>query len=186
MPPLTGLRWPPFTTPVRDFVLLLLGYITKNARETPHCFTASSSRLRGHSAPPYGLKCPPLPGYVGPHLPRQFVTLYYYHSATLPKMQGKRKGNAGIRMGNAREHLSRVVVTSYNFLSGYSAIYHHPGANSRRITILFQLHLSQRGIIMTLPRGSIEQLKMEPLTNWQLPGRPQELRTKKVVRHFLA
>ena len=150
--------------------------------------TASQHRVVAYGAtvPPVRAKMPPLPGYVGPHLPRQFVTLYYYHSATLPKMQGKRKGNAGIRMGNAREHLSRVVVTSYNFLSGYSAIYHHPGANSRRITILFQLHLSQRGIIMTLPRGSIEQLKMEPLTNWQLPGRPQELRTKKVVRHFLA
>ena len=74
---------------------------------------------------------------------------------------------------------------SHNFLSGYSAIYHHPSVNSSRITI-FQLHLSQRGIIMTLPCGSIEQLKMEPLTIEQWPIRTQELRTKKVVHHFLA
>ena len=98
------------------------------------------------------------------------------------KCKEKRKGYAQQMQGNIY-HASSAL--SYNFLSGYNAIYHHPGGNSRRITISLQLHLSQRGIIMTLPRGSIEQLKMEPLSIGQLPGRTQELRTEKVVRHFL-
>lgn len=95
------------------------------------------------------------------------------------KCKEKRKGYAQQMQGNIY-HASSAL--SYNFLSGYNAIYHHPGVNSIRIT-LFQL---QRYIIMTLPCGSIEQLKMEPLTIGQWPIRTQELRTKKVVCHFLA
>ena len=144
--------------------------------------------------PPHtGYNAPPFSGYVGPLLPRQFVTLYYYYSATLPKTQGICKGNAGkrkemqgetqrIRTTNAVNIYHASSALSYNFLSGYNAIYRHPGVNSSRIT-LFQL---QRDIIMTLPCGSIEQLKMEPLRIGQWPGRTQELRAKKVVCHFLA
>ena len=104
-------------------------------------------------------------------------------------MQGKRRKTQGNARRNAKdthnkcsEHYHASSALSYNFLSGYNAIYHHPGVNSSRI-MLFQL---QRDIIMTLPCGSIEQLKMEPLTIGQWSIRTQELRTKKVVRHFLA
>ena len=95
------------------------------------------------------------------------------------KCKEKRKGYAQQMQENIY-HASSAL--SYNFLSGYNAISHPPGVNSSRIT-LFQ---SQRDIIMTLPCGSIEQLKMEPLTIGQWPIRTQELRTKKVVRQFLA